>query len=128
MEAPDGGKVKVLLPPVCLVCSYPGVRLMYFSLQPPQPHDVTATFVEIVGTVVDASTIKLLTCIDMGSKLGGSHIFRRGIIDLQCPSRLGYGEPGHRADIRSRVQGQNLLISVTISSPQTLPKRFICTA
>ncbi|KAF8462088.1 replication factor A protein 3 [Russula ochroleuca] len=51
MEASDGGKVKVLLPP------------------PPQPHDVTATFVEVVGTVVDASTIKLLTCIDMGSKL-----------------------------------------------------------
>ena len=47
----------------------------YIFLQPPQPHDVTATFVEIVGTVVDASTIKLLTCIDMGSKLGGSQPF-----------------------------------------------------
>ena len=58
----------------------------------------------------------------MGSKLGGFHLFHRGIIDLQCPSRLGYGEPGHRVDIRSRVQGQNLLISTTISSPQTLPK------
>jgi len=69
--------VKVLLPPVRL---YPGCTvlglLMYctvlhLSLQPPQPHDVTATFVEIVGTVVDASTIKLLTCINMGSQLGG---------------------------------------------------------
>ncbi|KAN0108959.1 hypothetical protein V8E52_009742 [Russula decolorans] len=51
MEAADGGRVKVLLPP------------------PPQAHDVTATFVEIVGTVVDATTVKLLTCINMGAQL-----------------------------------------------------------
>lgn len=78
MEAPDGGKVKVLLPPVRVSCfvSRRGVRFMYLthsrslSIQPPQPHDVTATFVEVIGTVVDASTIKLLTSIDMGSKLG----------------------------------------------------------
>ena len=77
MEASDGGKVKVLLPPVRFVsrsimyilCMHL-TRTHSLSVQPPQPHDVTATFVEIVGTVVDASTIKLLTCIDMGSKLG----------------------------------------------------------
>jgi len=51
------------------------LMLLYLSLQPPQSHDVTATFVEVVGTVVDASTIKLLTCINMGSKLGGSYLF-----------------------------------------------------
>ncbi|KAI9507604.1 replication factor A protein 3 [Russula earlei] len=51
MEAPDGGKIKVLLPP------------------PPQTHGVTDTFVEIVGTVVDASTIKHMVCINMGSDL-----------------------------------------------------------
>ncbi|KAI9458629.1 replication factor A protein 3 [Lactarius psammicola] len=51
MEASDGGHVKVLLPP------------------PPQPHDVTDTFVEIIGNVVDASTIKFMTCINMGPKL-----------------------------------------------------------
>lgn len=45
-------------------------HLRSLSIQPPQPHDVTATFVEVIGTVVDASTIKLLTSIDMGSKLG----------------------------------------------------------
>ncbi|KAH9171322.1 hypothetical protein EDB89DRAFT_1971945 [Lactarius sanguifluus] len=51
MEASDGGQVKVLLP------------------APPQPHNVTDTFVEIIGTVVDASTIKFMACINMGSKL-----------------------------------------------------------
>lgn len=51
MEAADGGRIKVLLPP------------------PPQTHDVKATFVEIVGTVVDATTVKLLTCINLGSQL-----------------------------------------------------------
>jgi hypothetical protein len=40
-------------------------------LQPPQLHEVTAAFVEIVGTVVDATTIKLLTCINLGSQLCG---------------------------------------------------------
>jgi hypothetical protein len=78
---------------------------LYF-LQPPQVHDVTATYVEIVGTVVDQSTIKLLTCINFGSQLGGDLISfppHDIIIDPKCPSRLGYGEPGHRADIRPRV-------------------------
>jgi replication factor A3 len=42
--------------------------------QPPQVHDVTDTFVEIIGTVVNASTIKLMACINMGSKLGTSHL------------------------------------------------------
>ncbi|KAH8979876.1 hypothetical protein EDB83DRAFT_2537158 [Lactarius deliciosus] len=51
MEASDGGHVKVLLP------------------APPQPHNVTDTFVESIGTVVDASTIKFMACINMGSKL-----------------------------------------------------------
>ena len=42
----------------------------------PQVHDATATIVENGGTDVDAaSTIELLTCINMGSKLGGSHLF-----------------------------------------------------
>jgi len=36
---------------------------------PPQAHGVTDTFVEIVGSVVDASTIKHMACINMGSKL-----------------------------------------------------------
>ena len=40
-------------------------------LQPPQAHDVTATFVEVVGTAIDATTVKLLTCINMGAQLGG---------------------------------------------------------
>lgn len=93
-----------------------------YHLQPPQSHDVTATFVEIVGTVVDASTIKLLTCIDMGSKLGGSLLFHLTVQLTNSPSRLGCGEPSHRADIRSRVQGQNLLIAIAVCSPQTLPK------
>ena len=79
MEAADGGRVKVLLPPVrlrSLSCFYIYIRLYtpgfaYASVsQPPQAHDVIATFVEIVGTVVDATTIKLLTCINMGSQLG----------------------------------------------------------
>lgn len=51
MEASDGGQIKVLLP------------------QPPQPHNVTDTFVEIIGNVVDASTIKFMACINMGPKL-----------------------------------------------------------
>jgi hypothetical protein len=80
MEGPDGGSVKVLLPPVCLshfVSAFwrAGANCFCLFLQPPAPHDVTATFVEIVGTVVDASTIKLLTCINMGSTLGGSPPF-----------------------------------------------------
>jgi hypothetical protein len=87
MEAADGVKVKVLLPLVrlrSLSCCF--VFGLYTSssgfadvcvciciclLQPPQAHDVTATFVEIVGTVVDATTMKLLTCINLGSQLGG---------------------------------------------------------
>ncbi|KAI0277956.1 replication factor A protein 3 [Russula aff. rugulosa BPL654] len=56
MEAADGGRVKVLLP-------------RYVLSFPPQAHDVTATFVEIVGTAVDATTVKLLTCINLGSQL-----------------------------------------------------------
>jgi len=51
MEAPDGGKIKVLLPP------------------PPVTHGVTDTYVEIVGSVVDASTLNYMTCINMGSEL-----------------------------------------------------------
>lgn len=51
MEASDGGQVKVVLPP------------------PPQLHNVTDTFVEIIGTAVDASTVKFMACINMGPKL-----------------------------------------------------------
>lgn len=76
MEAADGGRVKVLLPSVrsffrCIRDS--GIQFWLADmriLQPPQAHDVTATFVEIVGTVVDATTVKLLTCINLGSQLG----------------------------------------------------------
>ncbi len=82
MEAPDGGKIKVLLPPVrpslssaasesaLLLC-----MLMYrvaVPLQPPVTHGVTDTYVEIVGSVVDASTLNFMTCINMGSQLGAS--------------------------------------------------------
>ncbi|KAH9981618.1 replication factor A protein 3 [Russula compacta] len=51
LETADGGKIKVLLPP------------------PSQPHEVTDTFVEVIGTVVDASTIKFVARINMGLKL-----------------------------------------------------------
>ncbi|KAI0250607.1 replication factor A protein 3 [Lactifluus subvellereus] len=51
MEASDGGQITVLLP------------------LPPQVHNVTDTFVEIIGTPVDASTIKFMACINMGPKL-----------------------------------------------------------
>jgi hypothetical protein len=95
MEAADGGRVKALLPPVRL-CSlscllYSGytlpssgllMRLCIRLLQPPQAHDVTATFVEIVGTVVDATTIKLLTCINLGSQLGGRYLIPHLTISL----------------------------------------------
>ncbi|KAI0298719.1 replication factor A protein 3 [Multifurca ochricompacta] len=51
MEASDGGQIKVLLP------------------QHPQSHNVTDTFVEIIGTIVNPSTIKFMACINMGSNL-----------------------------------------------------------
>ena len=31
---------------------------------------MTDTFVEVVGSVVDASTVKMLACTNMGSSLG----------------------------------------------------------
>jgi hypothetical protein len=60
----------------------------YVSFQPPQVHDVTATFVEIVGTVVDATTVKLLTCINLGSQLGepGSiYLISTSFVDIKLP-------------------------------------------
>ena len=84
MEAPDGGKIKVLLPPVRPPLSCPWrasegslllCMLMYrvaVPLQPPVTHGVTDTYVEIVGSVVDASTLNFMTCINMGSQLGAS--------------------------------------------------------
>ncbi|KAF8267531.1 hypothetical protein EI94DRAFT_1661936 [Lactarius quietus] len=85
MEASDGGKVKVLLPPVC-PASFPGAPpdpSFRFS-QPPQLHNVTDTFVEIIGNVQDASTIKFMACINMGPKLGVS-IFNSHFLCLPDP-------------------------------------------
>ena len=78
MEASDGGHVKVLLPPVSPSLGFqeqpldPLFCLVADSPQPPQPHNVTDTFVEIIGNTVDASTIKFMACINMGPKLGAS--------------------------------------------------------
>ena len=46
----------------------------HFPSQTPQPHNVTDTFVEIIGTAVDASTIKFMACINMGPKLGAFYL------------------------------------------------------
>ena len=75
---------------IVTVLSLPGIHsdLPSLPLQPSQAHDVTATFVGIVRTVVYTSTIKLSTYINMGSKLGGSRLPPHGI----GPSRLGYGD------------------------------------
>ncbi|KAI0266077.1 replication factor A protein 3 [Gloeopeniophorella convolvens] len=51
MEAADGGKVTIKLPP------------------PPQMHNVTATYVEVVAEVVDAATLKFMACINLGPTL-----------------------------------------------------------
>lgn len=108
MEAADGGSVKVLLPQVRskdvlfgIGIQLASLALLICVLQPPQAHDVTDTFVEIVGTVIDATTIKFLTCINMGSKLGETvfHFHHDNVIDIEHPSRHGYGEPSHRANV-----------------------------
>ncbi|KAJ8509317.1 hypothetical protein ONZ45_g8501 [Pleurotus djamor] len=48
VQASDGGEIKVT-----------------WSGQP----NMTDTYVEVIGTVVDASTIKLMACINMGSNV-----------------------------------------------------------
>lgn len=51
-------------------------RNPWLPFQPSQPHEVTDTFSEIIGTVVDASTIKFIARINMGPKLGASLVTR----------------------------------------------------
>ncbi|KAF5356879.1 hypothetical protein D9756_006515 [Leucocoprinus leucothites] len=48
VEASDGGHVRVLLP---------------------NSPDIRDTFVEIIGSVSDSSSIKMMACINMGDKL-----------------------------------------------------------
>ena len=69
MECTDGRSVKVLLPPVRFCFLWLCCHLRRFDTFA-QVDDVTAIYVEIVGTVVDTTTIKLLQCINFGSRLG----------------------------------------------------------
>lgn len=81
MEASDRGYSSDGAAPVGVSCLDPGIHswpadAISSVFTAPQVHDTTATIVENGGTDVDAaSTIELLTRINMGSKLGGSHLF-----------------------------------------------------
>ena len=79
MEASDRGYSSDGAAPVGVTCLDPGIHSWPADayLQPSQLHRfMMPTFVESGGTDVDAaSTIELLTRINMGSKLDGSHLF-----------------------------------------------------
>ncbi|THH21141.1 hypothetical protein EW146_g342 [Bondarzewia mesenterica] len=60
MEACDGGQVEIRLPRA--------------------EAEMTDTFVEVIGTVVDASTVKMMACTNMGSTLDMKLI--KDVVDL----------------------------------------------
>ncbi|ETW77943.1 hypothetical protein HETIRDRAFT_411186 [Heterobasidion irregulare TC 32-1] len=47
---------------------------------PPTGSNLTDTFVEVVGSVVDASTVKMLACTNMGSSLDTKLV--KDVVDL----------------------------------------------
>lgn len=67
----------------------------------------------------------------MGSQLGRwppsisspPHEISLLTLKCPCPSRLDYGEPSHRANIRSRVQGQTLLIAIYYCTSKAPPQK-----
>lgn len=80
-----------------------------------QNADVSDTYIEVVGRVVNSSTVQMLACINLGSDLGAQPYFSSPLqtvmISLRYEAREWYG----RADTWSTVLRQDVPLSTKCS-------------
>jgi replication factor A3 len=66
VEAPDGGQVEVRLHRVRIDSTHDEITPTDLH----QDANMADTYVEVIGNVIDASTVKMMACINLGSDVG----------------------------------------------------------